>query len=253
ELHKCFDKAGANRKSNLGKEYGMLIDGKDVLSDEKFDDHSPVNTDWVLARMQEGTPSHSQAAIAAACKAFPAWSRTPWQKRVQLVRKASALIEKRIFELGAAMALEVGKNRMESLGDVQETADLMYFSAQMMEENNGFIKPMGKDPLVGYDSTNVSVLRPYGVALVISPFNFPFALTGGPTGAALVAGNTVVIKPASDTAWIVRLYAEAWRDAGFADGVVNFVTGPGSTLGQALVENPEVDGVTFTGSFDVGM
>ncbi len=253
ELHKGFDKAVATLKANLGKEYGMIIDGKDVFADEKFEDRSPVDTNWVLARMQKGNATHAQMAIAAARKAFPAWSRTPWQTRVKLVRKASALIEKRIFELGAAMALEVGKNRMESLGDVQETADLMYFSAQMVEENNGFIKPMGKDPLVGYDATNVSVLRPYGVWLIISPFNFPFALTGGPTGAALVAGNTVVIKPATDTAWIVRLYAECLRDAGFPDGVVNFVTGPGSTLGQALVDSPEIDGATFTGSFDVGM
>jgi 1-pyrroline-5-carboxylate dehydrogenase len=253
ELHKGFDKAVANLKANLGKEYGMIINGKDVFADEKFEDRSPVNTDWVLAEMQKGNASHAHMAIDAARKAFPAWSRTSWRKRVQLVRKASALIEKRIFELGAAMALEVGKNRMESLGDVQETADLMYYSAQMMEENDGFIKPMGKDPLAGYDATNVSVLKPYGVWLVISPFNFPFALTGGPTGAALVAGNTVVIKPATDTAWIVRLYAECLRDAGIPDGVMNFVTGPGSTLGQALVDSPEVDGVTFTGSFGVGM
>ncbi len=253
ELHKGFDKAVAKLKANLGQEYGMFIDGQDAFANDKFEDHSPVNTDWVLARMQKGNATHANMAIAAARKAFPAWSHTPWKKRVQLVRKAASLLEKRIFELGAAMALEVGKNRMESLGDVQETADLMYFSAQMMEENEGFIKPMGKDPLIGYDATNMSVLRPYGVWLIISPFNFPFALTGGPTGAALVAGNTVVIKPATDTAWIVRLYAECLRDAGFPDGVVNFVTGPGSTLGQALVDNREVDGATFTGSFDVGM
>ncbi|GJQ35628.1 MAG: aldehyde dehydrogenase family protein [Anaerolineales bacterium] len=252
-LHKGFDKAVAHLKANLGREYGMIIDGKDVFADEKLDDFSPVNTEWKLAVMQKGNASHAKMAIDAARRAFPKWSRTPWQTRVKLVRKASALIEKRIFELGAAMALEVGKNRMESLGDVQETADLMYYSALMMEQNNGFIKPMGKDPLVGFDSTNVSVLRPYGVWLIVSPFNFPFALTGGPTGAALVAGNTVVIKPATDTAWIVRLYAECLRDAGFPNGVVNFVTGPGSSLGQALVENPEIDGVTFTGSFDVGM
>jgi 1-pyrroline-5-carboxylate dehydrogenase len=252
-LHKGFDGAVAKLKQNLGKEYGMFIDGKDVFTDEKFEDRSPVNTSWVLARMQKGNAQHAQTAIGAARKAFPAWSHTAWQKRVQLVRKAASLIEKRIFELGAAMALEVGKNRMESLGDVQETADLMYWPAQMMEENKGFAKPMGKDPLVGYESTNVSVLRPYGVWLIVSPFNFPFALTGGPTGAALVAGNTVVIKPATDTAWIVRLYAECLRDAGFPSGVFNFVTGPGSTLGQALVDNPDVDGATFTGSFDVGM
>ena len=253
ELHKGFDAAVTKLKQNLGKEYSMIIDGRDVFADEKFDDHSPVNTDWALAKMQKGNASHANQAIAAARRAFPKWSRTPWQERVRLVRKAASNLEARIFELGAAMALEVGKNRMESLGDVQETADLMYYSALMMEQNKGFVKPMGKDPLVGYDATNVSVLRPYGVWLIVSPFNFPFALTGGPTGAALVAGNTVVIKPATDTAWIVRLYAEALRDAGFPDGVVNFVSGPGSTLGQALVDNQDVDGATFTGSFDVGM
>ena len=253
ELHTGFDKAVETLKKNLGKEYGMIINGKDVFADAKFEDYSPVNTDWKLAVMQKGDSTHAQEAIAAARAAFPKWSRTPWQERVRLVRKAASIIEERIFDLGAAMALEVGKNRMESLGDVQETADLMYYSALMVEQNNGFIKEMGKDPLVGYEARNVSVLRPYGVWLIVSPFNFPFALTGGPTGAALSAGNTVVIKPATDTAWIVRLYAECLRDAGFPEGVVNFVTGPGSTLGQALVDSPEVDGATFTGSFDVGM
>ena len=253
ELHTGFDKAVETLKKNLGAEYGMIINGKDVFADEKYEDHSPVNTDWVLAVMQKGNATHAQEAIAAARTAFPQWSRTPWQERVKLVRKAASIIEERIFTLGAAMALEVGKNRMEALGDVQETADLMSYSAQMMEENGGFIKEMGKDPLVGYEARNVSMLRPYGVWLVVSPFNFPFALTGGPTGATLVAGNTVVIKPATDTAWIVRLYAECLRDAGLPDGVFNFVTGPGSTLGQALVEHPDVDGATFTGSFDVGM
>ena len=253
ELHTGFDQAVETLKKNLGAEYGMIINGKDIFVDEKFKDRSPVNTDWVLAIMQKGDASHADQAMTAARAAFPSWSRTPWQERVRLVRKAASLIEERIFSLGAAMSLEVGKNRMEALGDVQETADLMAYSAQMMEENNGFVREMGKDPLVGYEARNVSVMRPYGVWLVVSPFNFPFALTGGPVGAALVAGNTVVIKPATDTAWIVRLFAECLRDAGIPGGVFNFVTGPGSTLGQALVDHPEVDGVTFTGSFDVGM
>jgi 1-pyrroline-5-carboxylate dehydrogenase len=253
EMHKNFDKAVAALKQNMGKEYGMIIDGKEVFADEKFDVRSPINTGWVLGRMQKGNATHAQMAIAAARRAAPAWGRTPWQTRVRLVRKAASLVEKRIYDLGAAMAMNVGKNRMESLGDVQESADLMYYSALMMEQNKGFAKLMGKDPLVGYDSTNTSVLKPYGVWLVVSPFNFPFALTAGPTGAALTAGNTVVIKPATDTAWIVRLYAECLRDAGFPNGVVNFVTGPGSTLGQALVDSPDFDGATFTGSFDVGM
>ena len=253
ELHSQYDAALQKVKARLGAEYAMLIDGKDVFADEKFEDRSPINTDWTLAVMQKGNQNHAQAAMQAARAAFPAWSRTPWQKRVELLRKAATLIEERIFELGAAMSLEVGKNRMEALGDAQETADLIRYSCYQMEKNYGFIVPMGKDPLVGYDSTNISVLRPYGVWLVISPFNFPFALSGGPMGAALAAGNTLVLKPATDTPWIVRLLAECFRDAGLPDGVVNFVTGPGRTLGQALVDSPEVDGVTFTGSFDVGM
>jgi 1-pyrroline-5-carboxylate dehydrogenase len=122
-----------------------------------------------------------------------------------------------------------------------------------MEKNEGYIAQMGTDPVAGYESVNYSILRPYGVWLVISPFNFPFALSGGPMGAALVTGNTVVLKPATDTPWITRLLVDCFRDAGLPDGVVNFVTGPGSTVGQALLDSPEVDGVTFTGSYDVGM
>jgi 1-pyrroline-5-carboxylate dehydrogenase len=229
----------------------MIIGNKDVFAGEKYERHSPVNTDWVLAVMQKGNEQHARQALAAARQAFPGWSHTPWHERVRLLRKVADLIDQRMFEMGPAMAFEVGKNRMECLGDIAETADLIRYACSQMEANNGYIVEMGKDPLVGYDSTNISVLRPYGVWLVVSPFNFPFALTGGPSGSALVAGNTLVIKP--DTAWTVRLLAECFRDAGLPEGVCNFVTGPGRTLGQALVDSPEVDGVTFTGSFDVGM
>lgn len=253
ELHTRFDETLTQIKANLGREYGMIINGKEVFADEKFEDRSPINTDWVLGIFQKGGVEHAQQALAAARKAFPMWSATPWQERVALLRKAADIIDRRIFEFGVVMALEVGKNRMESLGDAAETADLIRYACYQMEKNNGFYVEMGKDPLIGFTSTNISVLRPYGVWLVISPFNFPCALTGGPAGAALVTGNTVVMKPATDTPWTVRLLAECFQEAGIPDGVFNFVTGPGRTLGAALVESPEVDGVTFTGSFDVGM
>jgi 1-pyrroline-5-carboxylate dehydrogenase len=253
ELHTRYDEALAEIKASLGKEYGMIIDNQEVFAEEKFENRSPINRDWVLAVMQKGTAEHARQSLAAARRAFPGWSHTPWQERVKLLRKASANLEKRLYELGAAMSLQVGKNRMESLGDVQETADLVSYACSQLEANQGYQAEMGRDPLVGYEARNISVLRPYGVWLVVSPFNFPHALTGGPTGAALAAGNTVVIKPATDTAWIVRLLAECFRDAGLPEGVCNFVTGPGRTLGQALVDSPEVDGATFTGSFEVGM
>lgn len=253
ELHENFDTSLAKLKTNLGKEYAMLIDGKDVYANEKFEDRTPIDTSIVLAVMQKGNEKHAEQAMSAARKAFPNWSHTPWQDRIKLLRKAADLIDERLTDLGAVMAMEVGKNRMESMGDVAETADLIRYSCDMVEQNNGFIKPMGKDPLPNHDATNTSILRPYGVWLVISPFNFPFALTGGPSGAALAAGNTIVMKPATDTPFIVRLLAESFRDAGLPDGVVNFVTGPGRTLGSALVNNHQVNGVTFTGSHDVGM
>jgi 1-pyrroline-5-carboxylate dehydrogenase len=253
ELHTRFDAGLARVKAGLGKEYAMLINNKDVFASDKFEDRSPINTDWVLAVMQKGNEQHARQALASARKAFPGWSHTPWQERVKLLRKTADLIDQRMFEMGPVMALEVGKNRMESLGDIAETADLIRYACDQMEANNGYIVEMGKDPLVGYESTNISVLRPYGVWLVISPFNFPFALTGGPAGAALVSGNTIVIKPATDSAWIVRLLVDCFRDAGLPDGVCNFVTGPGSTIGKALITCQEVDGVTFTGSFDVGI
>ncbi len=253
ELHTKFEQALQKVRLNLGKEYAMIIDGKDHYAKDKFEDRTPINTDIVLGVFQKGTEKDAHAALAAARKAFPIWSRMPWQERVKLMRKAAQVIDERTFEIGAAMALEVGKNRMEALGDVAETADLIRYACDQMEKNKGFIVPMGKDPLPGFRVSNLSVLRPYGVWLVISPFNFPCALTGGPAGAALVTGNTVVMKPATDTPWVVRLLAECLREAGLPDGVFNYVTGPGSTLGQALIESEEVDGITFTGSYDVGM
>ncbi|MEJ2757834.1 MAG: aldehyde dehydrogenase family protein, partial [Anaerolineales bacterium] len=252
-LHTNFEKEVAKIKANLGREFPMLINGKDVYADEKFEDRSPVNTDMVLGVFQKGGAFHAEAALKAARDAAKGWAETDWQARVALVRKAAERIDARIYEFGAVLALEVGKNRMEALADAAEAADLLRYAASEMEKNNGFIVKMGEDPLEGYTAENYSILKPYGVWLVISPFNFPAALTGGPVGAALVTGNTVVIKPATDTPWTSRLIAECFQEAGFPDGVVNYVTGPGRTLGQALVDSAEVDGITFTGSFDVGM
>jgi len=253
ELHTRFEEALKDKKNHLGEEHAMFIDGKDVKTDEKFNDISPVDTDVVLGVFQKGGSETANQAIAAAKKAFPGWSHTPWEKRIELLRKAASLMDERIYEFGAVMAMEVGKNRTEALGDAAETADLIRYACDQVEAHKGFVYEMGHDPLVGYKADNISVLRPYGVWLVISPFNFPCALTGGPAGAALAAGNTIVMKPASDTPWTARLLAECFRDAGLPAGVFNYVTGGGSTLGQALIEHPDVAGVTFTGSYDVGM
>jgi 1-pyrroline-5-carboxylate dehydrogenase len=253
EMHVQFEAALAKVKTGLGREYGMFINGADYFSTEKFEDRNPANSEQVLGIFQKGSAEDAAKALSAARQAFHAWNHTPWQERARLICKAAEIMDQRIYEMGAAVALEVGKNRMEALGDVAETADLFRYACARMEATQGFITQMGSDPLTGYASTNVSVLRPYGVWVVISPFNFPAALSGGPVASALVTGNTVVLKPASDTPWTSRLIAECLRDAGVPDGVFNYITGPGSSLGQAVIDSPEVDGITFTGSYEVGM
>ena len=149
ELHTRFDAALAKVKASLGKEYPMIIGNKDVFAGEKYERHSPVNTDWVLAVMQKGNEQHARQALAAARQAFPGWSHTPWQERVRLLRKVADLIDQRMFEMGPAMAFEVGKNRMECLGDIAETADLIRYACSQMEANNGYIPPISRccDPM----------------------------------------------------------------------------------------------------------
>jgi len=253
ELHARFEAALAAIRPHLGAEHPMLIGGRDERAPRQFAVASPIDTRIVLGRFQAGEDLHARAAVAAAAQAFPAWAATPWQERVRILRRAVELIEARVYFIGAVLALEVGKNRMEALGEAQETADLIAYYCAQMEANDGYAKPMAADPLPGFLSENQSVLRPHGPWLVIAPFNFPFALSGGPAGAALVAGNTVVFKAASTTPWSGRLLADAFRDAGVPPGVFNFVTGPGGSTGEALIRHPGVAGITFTGSFDVGM
>jgi len=253
EFHSAYEANLAELRKTFGQEYSMIINGKEVFANDKFENRSPINTDQVIGLFQKGNEKNAIEAIEAAHKAYQTWKKTSWQERVRLLRKAADLIEERSYYIGAAMSLEVGKNRMEGIGDAVETAELIRYSCDQLEKNNGFEVQMGSDPFVGLKSTNLSVMRPYGVWLVISPFNFPGALTGGPAGAAMVAGNTVVMKPATDTPLTPYLLSKAFLDAGIPEGVFNFVTGPGSTLGNALVNHPDVAGVTFTGSFDVGM
>jgi len=253
DLHRHFDAALAAVRSSLGAEHPMWIGGEDVRAAKQFTVHGPIDRRVALGRFQAGDGTHAAAAMEAASRAFPAWAATPWPERVATMRRAADLIERRVYEIGAVLALEVGKNRMEALGEAQETADLIRYSCDRMEANDGFVRAMARDPVAGFSSENTSAMKPWGPWLVIAPFNFPLALAGGPTGAALVAGNTVVLKPATATPWSARLLALALRDAGVPPGVFNLVTGSGAAVGEPLVRDPRVAGATFTGSYEVGM
>ncbi len=252
-LHERFDASLARVRGQLGRDYPQWINGAPRPGHALFEVRSPIDRDWLLGRFARGSAQDAADAVTAAVNAFRGWAATPWRERVRLLRRVAALIEERVYDISAAVALEVGKNRMESLGEVQETADLLSWYCDQMEANEGFDRALPNDPLAGFVSRNRTVLKPYGAWAVIAPFNFPFALAGGPIGAALVAGNTVVFKTATDTTWSGWLLLEVLRDAGLPAGVVNYVSGSGSEVGAALVANPGVAGVTFTGSYEVGM
>ncbi len=251
ELHRLFEDGLSEAKRELGARHPNFVDGKERSGDGEFEVASPIDRNLVLGKFAKGTRKDVQEAVAAARRAQPAWAARPWKDRLELIRKAADIISERQMRYGGLMAIEVGKTRLEALGEVEEAADLLRYYAQTMEDNDGYDHPMDNlgDPTVH----TRSILRPHGVFAVISPFNFPMALAAGPTAAALMAGNTVVFKPSSAAPMSGVKLVEAYRDAGFPDGVVNLVMGPGDTVGAELRENDGIDGIVFTGSYEVGM
>jgi len=252
-LHQRFEAALASARANAGAEHPMWIGGQPRHGAERFDTRAPADRRQVLGVFSRADAALVGESVAAARAAYPAWAATAWQTRVAMLRRAAALIETRVYEISAAVAIEVGKNRMEAIGEVQESADLITWYCDQMERNQGFEITLPDDPLPGWRSRNATRLRPCGPWAVVAPFNFPVALAAGPIGAALVTGNTVVFKVASDTAWSGSLLMEALRDAGLPPGVVNHVTADGATFGEVICTDPAIAGVTFTGSSEVGM
>lgn len=251
EMHAAYDRGIEVARSWLGADHPFVVDGVPRTgAGMAFEERSPGDRDIVIGRFAAATQKDVRAAVAAARRAAPGWAATPWQDRAVILERAADLISERRAELAALMAMEVGKNRLEALGDVEESADLIRYYCHQMAEHDGFALPMGRlDPV----EKTTDVMRPYGVWAVISPFNFPMALSAGPMGAALVAGNTVVLKPSEQGVYTGLKTCEILWEAGVPAGALHVVTGPGETVGHALVTNPDVDGITFTGSYEVGM
>jgi len=250
EANAAYDRAVTSVRASLSGTFPNWIDGCEAGSGRpKDDDLSPIDTSLVVARFPRGTAEDVAAALDGARRAFPAWSGRPWQERVAILRRAAETISSRMTELAALMSLEVGKNRLEAMGDAEEAADLLRYYCDQLEEAGGFEQPLAK-LLPGEDTR--SVLRPHGVFAVVAPFNFPAALAAGMAGGALVAGNTVVFKPSSEAPLTgLRLY-EILTAAGVPPGVFQFVTGGGRALGDAFLDE-RFDGIVFTGSKAVGL
>ncbi|HZD69493.1 MAG TPA: aldehyde dehydrogenase family protein [Actinomycetes bacterium] len=249
ELHAAYEEGVRTARSWLGQTFPVYVSGEARSDGRTFDLGSPNDSSIKLGTFHEATRRDVDDAVAAARAAAPAWAGMPWRERVAVLRRGADLISERSNELAALMSIEVGKNRLEALGDVEEAADLIRYYCDQVEANDGFDRPMGR--LSANEHTR-SVLKPHGVWAIISPFNFPMALAAGPSGAALVAGNTVVFKPSPQGSFTGAKLYECLRDAGLPAGVFNYLSG-GDQVGAAVVRHPGVDGITFTGSYAVGM
>ena len=252
QIHGELDAAIRSVRASLGAEHPMVVGGRMRTSGEWLGDQSPIDG-ATLGRFAVSGARDVDDAMLAAAAAAPQWRRTPWQERVALSRRTADLIEARVFDLAAALVFETGKNRMEALAEAAEVIDFFRIYADEMELHDGYVVRNPDEPVSGYTSTNTSVLRPYGPWAVIAPFNYPFALAAGPVAAALVTGNPVVVKAASQTPWLCALLAQILAEAGYPAGTFSHVIGGGAVTGRALVEHPLLAGVTFTGSYEVGM
>jgi 1-pyrroline-5-carboxylate dehydrogenase len=250
ELQKSYDEAIERSRAALGQNVPVVIDGVEEEGDGVYEEPSPIDQTLIVARVQQATREQAERAVAAAKRFQLEWDRMGWRKRVGIMRDVADVIEDRLYDLSTLMAFEVGKSRLEALGDVQETAELIRWNADEVDKHDGFRVPMSG---LGAAGDYYDVMRPYGVWGVISPFNFPFALSGGPTSGALVTGNTVVLKPSNQGALLGYKLYECLRDGGVPPGAFHLLAGRGTVVGDVLVHHPDVDGITFTGSYEVGM
>lgn len=251
EFHRLFDEGLAWAREHMGADHPLYINGEAVHSEQPpIVDVSPIDTSQILGRFAAATPVHVDLAVKAAKAAQKSWAALPWQQRLEIMRKAANEIRRRKWQIGAVMSLEVGKSRMEAMGDAEESADLIDYYADSVAEHHGFSRPLGR---LSPNENTRDVLRPYGVFACIAPFNFPMALSAGMSSGALMTGNAVVYKPAQDTPWTGLLLYECYMAAGLPAGVFHFVSGTGGQIGDAMWRHPQVDGVVFTGSKEVGM
>ncbi len=250
-IHPKYEEALKQVEREFGKHHPMFISGRQVLAGEgEFEDRSPIDTSIVLGYFQKGNALYAKKAIAAAKDAFEDWSLRPWTEKASLIRRAAGLMEEKRFYLSALITYEVGKNRYEAIAEVSEAIDMFRYYADTMDQNNGYVRTM--QPGAPGERTK-SVLRPYGVWVVISPFNFPLALAAGMVAGALITGNTVVFKPTSEAPYSGLMLYETLVKAGIPPAAINFLTGPGGDFGAEVAKNHDVAGIAFTGSKDVGM
>ena len=233
---------------HLGHEYDLIIGGHRLKTEGKIRSFNPARPSQVVGVHQKAGAEHAEKAMQAALDAFETWSRTSVEMRVSLLLNAAKIIRERHFEFCAWLTYEVGKNWAEADADVGETIDFLEFYSR-----EALRLAKAETPIQLPGEFNQLIYIPLGVGAVIPPWNFPFAIMAGMTVASIVTGNTVILKPSSDSPTIAAKFVEVLEEAGMPGGVVNFCPGSGATFGNAVVEHPKTRYIAFTGSRDVGL
>ena len=235
-------------RGRLGRKYPLVIDGRKIWTDNLINSINPSFPSQVVGAVAEAKIPDAEAAVKAASKAFEHWCRVSVEHRAQLLERVASIMDRRRFELSALEVFEVGKPWAEADGDIREAIDFLLFYAQQMRLRG---LPRLTQHVPGEES--YQHYWPRGVALVIAPWNFPMAILTGMVSAALVTGNTVIMKPAEQSAVCGAMLMEMFEEAGVPPGVLNFLPGKGREIGQHLVDHKDVHMIAFTGSREVGL
>lgn len=234
--------------SELGRDYDLVINGKRIATEGRTTSINPSNKDQVIGRVAKADQALAEEAMQSALDAFGWWSEVAPKERAYVLLKAAAIMRRRKYEFSAWLVYEAGKNWAEADADTAEAIDFLEFYAREM------MKLAGEHELTRWEGeSNELVYIPLGVGIIIPPWNFPLAIMAGMTAAAIVAGNTVVLKPATPTPVIAAKFVELLEEAGLPAGVVNYVPGSGAVIGDYLVDHPKTRFISFTGSKEVGV
>ncbi|MFC7678994.1 L-glutamate gamma-semialdehyde dehydrogenase [Paenibacillus sp. GCM10028914] len=245
---KAYDTALSEIEATLGKTYPLIIGGKKIDTTNSNQSVNPARKDQIIGIVSQADTALAEQAIQSAAATFETWKLTDPNERARYLFKAAAIMRRRKFEFSALLTLEAGKTRAEADADTAEAIDFLEFYAREMQRLS---QPQPLTRLDGED--NELYYIPLGVGIVIPPWNFPLAIMAGMTAASIVCGNTVVLKPASTTPVIAAKFVELLEEVSLPPGVVNFLPGPGSEVGDYLVDHPQTRFISFTGSRDVGL
>lgn len=243
-----MEEALAKVSQEMGRTYPLVIGGQKSETNHKSTSYNPAHIGQVVGIISDGSSASAEQAVRAATEAFPAWSRVPFEVRARYLVKAAAIMRRRIYEFSAWMVVESSKSWNEAYADAAEAVDFLEFYAR---EAVKWGQPHPTTPAVGEE--NEVRYMPLGVGAIIAPWNFPLAILCGMTAAAIVTGNTVIMKPAEQTPIIAAKLFELLESVNLPPGVVNFVPGPGEIVGETLTGHPGVKFVVFTGSREVGL